>query len=86
MDKVNSIIEEVAAEFEWDLLLEKDKTELIIFRTKRKGKRKDVKWVKWFGIIVDEDLLFDHQKKSRIFKMRSLLGALSGIENSNWGI
>ena len=58
MDQVHRIVNEVAEE--WDLPLEPEKTERIVFRKKRKGKRKDAKWVKWLGIIVDEDLLFDH--------------------------
>ena len=35
---------------------------------------------------MDEDLLFDHHWKSRIAKARKLLGTLSGLGNSNWGI
>ena len=49
MDTVNKLAEDVARG--WDLPLEKDKTERIIFRTKRKGGRKDVKCVKWVEII-----------------------------------
>ena len=60
--------------------------ERLIFRSKRKGKRKDVKWVKWLGIIVNEDLLFDHHWKSQISKARKLLGILSRIGSTNWGI
>ena len=71
---------------EWDLPLEPEKTERIVFRRKRKGKRKDAKWVKWLGIIVDEDLLFDHHWKSRISKARKLLGTFSGVGAANWGI
>ena len=84
MDRVDGIVNEVA--MEWNLPLEPDKTERIVFRTKGKGKRKDAKWAKWLGIIVDEDLLFDHHWKSRIAKARKLLGTISGLGNSNWGI
>ena len=84
MDQVDRIVNEVVEE--WDLPLEPEKTERIIFRKKRKGKRKDTKWVKWLGIIVDKDLLFDHHWKSRISKARKLLGAFSGVGSANWGI
>ena len=84
MDRVDGNVNEVARE--WNLPLEPDKTERIVFRTKRKGKRKDANWIKWLGIIVDEDLVFDHHWKSRISKARKLLGTLSGLGNSNWGI
>ena len=42
--------------------------------------------MKWLGIIVDEDLLFDHHWKARISKARKLFGALSGTGSGNWGI
>ena len=84
IDQVDRIVNETAEE--WDLPLERGKTERIIFRKKRKEKRKDAKWVKWLGIIVDEDLLFDHHWKSRISKARKLLGTFSGVGSANWGI
>ena len=84
IDQVDGIVSEVAEE--WDLPQELEKTERIVFRKKRKGKRKDAKWAKWLGIIVDEDLLFDHHWKSRISKSRKLLGAFSRVGSTNWGI
>ena len=42
--------------------------------------------MKWLGIILDETLEFDHYWKSCIDKARKLLGALSGIGSSQWGI
>ena len=68
---------------EWDLL---EKMETIIFRAKRNVKRKGAKWVKWLGVIVHKDLLFNHYWKSWILKARKLLGTLSGIGSTNWGI
>ena len=41
---MDRIVNETAEE--WDLPLEPEKTERIVFRKKRKGKRKDAKWVK----------------------------------------
>ena len=41
MDQVDRLVNEVAEE--WDLLLGLEKTERLIFRSKRKGKRKDTK-------------------------------------------
>ena len=38
------------------------------------------------GIILDEDLEFDIHWKGRVEKARKILGALSGIEASTWGI
>ena len=84
LDSVNTIVNEVARD--WGLPLEPDKTERLVFRKKRKGKRKDVKWVEWLGIIIDEDLLFDQHWKARILKARKSLRALSGIGSGNWGI
>ena len=45
-----------------------------------------VEKVKWLGIIIDENLVFDHHLKSWVDKVRKLQGTLSGIGNSQWGI
>ena len=84
MNQVDRVVNEVAEE--WDIPLELEKIERIASRTKRKGKRKNAKSVKWLGIIVHEDLLFDYHWKSWISKARKLRGALSSIGSTNWRI
>ena len=42
--------------------------------------------VKWLGIIIDENLLFDIHWIYRLEKARKLLGALNGIGSSQWGV
>ena len=71
--------------------MEKEKHEDIVFHlggrgSRRKKTRAEIERVKWLGIIIDENLKFDHHWKSRIEKARKLLGALIGIGNSQWGI
>ena len=51
-----------------------------------RGKNKDVKWVKWIGIIMDESLTFREYWESRIAKARKMLGQLNGLGNSSWGM
>ena len=43
IDQVDKVVNQVAEE--WDLLLELEIMERIIFNRKRKGKRKDAKWI-----------------------------------------
>ena len=69
----------------------KDKHETIVFNpggtgSGKRKKRAEVERVKWPGIILDETLEFDHHWKSHVDKARKLLGALSGIGSSQWGI
>ena len=75
----------------WNLQLEKEKHEKIVFNPKgvgsgRRKKRSEVEKVKWLGIIVDETLCFNHHCKSRIAKVKQLLGSLSSMGSSQWGI
>ena len=51
----------------------------------KKGYRQK-KWVKWLGIILDDELEFDIYWKSRIEKARRLMGAINGLETSQWGM
>ena len=87
--KVDQLINEVA--HQWSIPLEKDKHEEIIFRGSGKGsgrkkKRADVARVKWLGVIIDENLYFDHHWRSRIAKARGLLGSFCSLGNSQWGV
>ena len=61
---------------------------LVIWSSEGRKKRRggETKWVKWLGIILDEDLSFDVHWQKRVEKARSLLGALKGVGNSEWGL
>ena len=66
-----------------------DKHERLVIRGREGRKtrrREETKWVKWLEIILDEDLSFDVHWQKRVKKARSLLGALKGIGNSEWGL
>ena len=52
----------------------------------KRKRRSEVEKVKWLGIIVDDTLDFDHHRKSRLAKARQLLGSLSSMGSSQWGI
>ena len=89
LEGVDKIVGEIAKN--WNLPLEKEKHEKIVFNPKgvgsgRRKKRSEVEKVKWLGIIVDETLDFDHHWKSRIAKAKQLLGSLSSMGSSQWGI
>ena len=75
----------------WDLPLEKEKHEEIVFNqgglgSGKKKKRSEVEKVKWLGIIVDDTLDFDHYWKSRHAKARQLPRSLNSMASSQWGI
>ncbi|KAF8419276.1 hypothetical protein EV426DRAFT_707984 [Tirmania nivea] len=78
------IVEEVAAE--WRLPLEASKQERLILRDKKRKRKGDVKWVKWLGIILDENLSLEPHWRARIAKARAFLAKCNGIGNSQWGI
>jgi len=56
LDETDKIVNRIAAENH--LPLEDSKHERLILKKKRRRKNKDVKWVKWLGIIMDESLTF----------------------------
>ena len=73
------------------LPLEKEKHEEIVFiqggvGSGKRKRRSEVEKVKWLGIIVDDTLDFDHHGTSRLAKARQLLGSLSSMGSSQWGI
>ena len=89
LKRINIVVNRVATQ--QNLPLEKEKHEEIIFNpggrgSGRKNKRTKVENVKWLGIMIYENLEFDHHSKSRVEKAQNLLGALSGIGKSQWGI
>ena len=82
---VDKVVGLVAAK--WDLPLEKEKHEEIVFNhggvgSGKKKKRYKVEEVKWLGIIVDDTLDFDHHWKSRLAKARQVLGSLNSMGSS----
>ena len=89
LQQANRVVTEVALKH--NLPLQPDKHEEIVFNPGGKGsskrkKRTEIKRGKWLGIIIAKTLDFDHHWKSRIYKARKLLGALSSIGSSQWGI
>ena len=80
LKRINKVVNRVVKENH--LLLEELKHESLVLRKKRWKKHKDVKWVKWIGIIMDESLSFKEHWKSRIAKARKMLGQLNGLGNS----
>ena len=61
LDEADKIVNRIAAENH--LPLEDSKHERLVLQKKRRRKNKDVKWVKWLGIIMDESLtLKEHWK------------------------
>ena len=61
--EIDIVVNQVATK--WNLPLEKEKHEEIVFNSGGKGsrrnkKRAETERVKWLGIIIDEDLEFDH--------------------------
>ena len=77
LKEVDMMVNRVATK--WNLPLEKEKHEEIVFNPRgrgsgRKKKRAETERVKWLGIIIDENLEFDHHWKSRIRKGKETTG------------
>ena len=73
LKEVDKVVGAVAAK--WDLPLQKEKHEEIVFNqggvgSGKRKRRSEVEKVKWLGIIVDDTLDFDHHWKSRLAKAR----------------
>ena len=86
---VDKVVGAVAAK--WDLPLEKEKHEEIVFNqggvgSGKRKRRSEVEKVTWLGIRVDDTLDFDHHWKSRLAKARQLLGSLCSMGSPQWGI
>jgi len=85
LEEADGIVNRIAAENY--LPLEDSKHERLVLRNMRRKKNKDVKWVKWLGIIMDtKSLTFKGHCKSRIKKVRAMLAQFNGLGNSQWGI
>jgi len=84
LDEANKIVNRIAAENH--LPLEDSKHERLVLQKKSRKKNKDVKWMKWLGIIMDESLTFKEHWKARIRKARAMLAQFNRLGNSQWGI
>ena len=87
VQRVDEVVGEVFRE--WRMPTAPDKHERLVVggaEGQKKKRNKGMKWVKWLGIILDEDLTFDNPWQKRIKKARNLLGALKGVGNSEWGL
>ena len=62
--------------------LKKAKEETIGFG--RRGKKEEK--MKWLGVILDSELQFHDHMLSRVKRARQMLGNLSGLGNSTWGM
>lgn len=83
LERADRAVHRVAA---YHLPLEDSKHERLVLRTKRRGKKAEVKFVKWVSFVLDESLSFKEHWKERLDKAKRLLGSLIGLGNSNWGI
>jgi len=84
LNNVDGIINRVAQENH--LPLEEAKHEKLVLRDKKRRRKAEVKWVKWFVIILVEILTFEKHWRSRIAKARAMLAQFNGIGNSQWGV
>lgn len=67
---------------EHHLLQEELKNETLVLTKKSRQKNKDLKCVKWIGIIIDKSLSFKEHWKSRIAKAKKMLEQLNEVGNS----
>jgi len=84
LKEADVIVNKIAAENH--LPLKESKHECLVLKKNRKKKNKDVKNVKWLGIIMDESLTFKELWKARIKKAQAMLAQFNGLGNSQWGI
>ena len=84
LKRIDEVVNRIAKENH--LHLKESKHETLVLSKKRRQKNKDVKWVKWIAIIIDESLSFKEHWKSRIAKARKMLGQLNGLGNLMWEI
>jgi len=82
--KTEEIVNRIATENH--LPLEVSKHERLVLQKIRRRKKKDVKCVKWLGIIVDESLTFREHRITRIKKAQAMLTKFNGLGNTQWGI
>ena len=81
------VLKEVA--LERDLPLEDSKEEKLILRkggSKKRNRNKAIKRVKWLGVVLDKYLEFDIHWQGGVAMVRTMLGALNGVSNLQWGI
>ena len=86
LDRVSKTLKEVAGERSLPLAEDKEERLILRDRTGLRGRRGVAEKVTWLGVILDEDLDFGQHWEYRIWKARSLLGALDGVGSSKWGM
>ena len=86
--RVQGVVAEVAAEQRLPLAANKEESMVLRGGCGRKKRRRNglTEKVKWLGVILDDSLDFKEHWRHRIGKARSLLWALSGVDNSKWGM
>ena len=86
--RVQRVGAEVAAEQKLPLAADKEESMFLRGGCGRKKRRRNglTEKVKWLGVILDDSLDFKQHWRHRIGKARSLLGVLSGVGNSKWGM
>ena len=86
--RVQQVVTEVAAEQRLPLAADNEESMVLRGGCGRKKRRKNglVEKVKWLRVILDDRLDFKEHWRHWIGKARSLLGALGGVGNSNWGM
>ena len=76
VEKVDEVLGEMSKECGMPIAPDKHERLVVYGGEGRKRKRRrEVKWVKWLGVILDEDLSFDSHWQKRVEMARSLLGA-----------
>ena len=88
MARVQRVVAEVAAEQILPLAADKEESMVLRGGCGRKKRRRNglAEKVKWLRVILDDSLDFKEHWRHRIGKARSLLGVLSGVGNSKWGM
>ena len=86
--RVQQVVTEVAAEQRLPVAANKEQSMVLRGGCGRKKRRKNrlAEKVKWLGVILDDRLDLKKHWRHQIGKARSLLGALSGVGNSKWGM
>jgi len=84
LDEADKLVNRIATENY--LPLKDSKYERLVLQKKKRRKNKDLKWVKWLGIIMDESLTCKEHWKGRIKKALTMLAQFKGLGISQWGI
>ena len=86
--RVRRVVTKVAAEHKLPLAADNEESMVLKGGCRRKKDRKNgiAEKVRRLGVILDDRIDFKEHWRHRIGKARSLLRALGGVGNSNWGM